>query len=242
MLELTRLGILVVVYSRSTELATVFTFAVSSPLQLPQSTSDPFMLHLRDVQRGDVGGAVDPQIQNQGRNQSTLCMWPLKHPYSSTAGSDERVKDSFKSPLSVCQLYVLHKDLGVSERLYILVEDGRNLKWNHLAQKLQSSTANNSRSTMRNSFIVPDALVSDVEAADSQNEYSEYEPVRIGEGKRSSTAPRDSSVLDLRWLATTIEDGRSTAARRASSAEVFAKVIDNTIAGLDPQTPGIQVL
>jgi len=230
------------VYSRSTELATVFTFAVSSPLRLPQSVSDPFILPLSNVQKEAASGVNEPQIQTQGRIPSTLCMWPLKNPYSSTAGSDELGEDFSQSALPFYQLFVLYKDLGVSERLYILVGDGQNLQGKHLAQRTRFNTANNLRSTVRNSFIVPDGFISDVEETDSQNEGSEYEPVRTSGRKRPSAAPRDSSLLDLKWLATTIEDGRCTAARRASSAEVFAKVIDNTMAGLDPQKPGIQVL
>lgn len=242
MFELTHLGVLVVVYSRSTELATVFAFALLSPLQLPQSISDPFILRLSNMQREEVSGVIEPQIQTQGRSPATLCMCPLKNPQSSTTGSDELGEDFPQFALPFYQLFVLYKDLGVSERLYILVEDGQNLQGNYLAQRTRFNTANNLRSIVRDSFIVPGVFISDVEETDSQNEDREYEAVHTSGGTRSSAGPRDSSVLDLKWLATMIEDGRSTTIRRASSAKVFAKVINNAMAGLDPQTPGIRVL
>lgn len=233
---------MVVLYSQSSTLATVFTFAPTSPLQLHQSISDPLVLPLRNVQKEEASGVLEPQKTSQGRMPSTLCMRPLTNPYSSRAGSEEPGEGFVQCVMPFYQAFVLHKDLGVSERVYILVEDGPNPRAEHLAGMTQFKPAETLKAPLRKSFVVPDAFISDVEGSDSANEVSDYKRVRSTARRKPSAAPRDPWMFDLRWLATAVKEGRSSTSLGGSSAEVFAKIIDDAMANLDDQTPGIHVL
>ena len=233
---------MVVLYSRSSDLATVFTFALTSPLQLPQSISDPFVLSLGEVQGEEASSVVKPRFTTQGRIPSTICLRPLANAYPSRAGSEEPGEDVVQSTMSFYQIFVLYKDLGVSERLYFLVGDDQDQQRQHLAQMKVSNAAKTFKSLIRKNFIIPDAFISDVEAADSPNEVSSHEHVRSIGRRELPAATREPWVFDMRWLAKTIEDERSTATLRASSAEAFAKIIDDAMTGIDEQTAGIHVL
>lgn len=239
---LTRLVIMVVLYSRTSELTTVFTFGLTPSLQLPQSISDPFILPLSNMQREEASGANEPQITSQKRILSTLCLRLLTDSYLSRARSEEPLDESFPSGMPLYQLFILYKDLGVSERLYVYLGDGENPLGRYLAQKIQLSSAETLKVTGRKSFVVPDAFMSDAEGSDSRNEVSNDEVVRNTRRRKSSTASKDAWVLDLKWLATAIEESRSTGNTRNSSAELFVKVIYNAMAALDDQTPGVHVL
>ncbi|MCJ1243508.1 hypothetical protein MMC30_000705 [Trapelia coarctata] len=234
--------IIVVLYSRSSDLATVFTFALTSPMQLPQSISDPFVLPLSNMQREEASGATEPQIAAHGRIPSTLCMRPLTDPYPPRAGSEEPGEVLVPSAMPCYQFFVLYKDLGVSEQLDLLAGDGQNAQGEHLARMIQFNPAKISKPPVRKSFIVPDAFISDVEGGESENGDSSNEQARNTRRRKSSAAPREPWMFDLRWLATAIEDGRSTAAPRASSAELFVKIIADAMAGVDDQAPGVDVL
>ena len=212
----------VMLHSSQTGLVTVFKFSMVRSIQLPQSISDPFVVSIQHspidtFTVNDASDASIPRIRREGPATMLMCPAPFIVPESAQPSGHGSVL--VDAGVRFLKAFLLCSNLSVSERLYVVVEEGQDLKGAFLPRKTLQNYAKTSTWTMDTSFIVEDGFAIDHEQLDVQSGPPRWN--RSALPYRSSNQDKKPQSVDFVWLAKEIETSNRKITDQNISAEDF---------------------
>ena len=232
-------GTIATISSSSTELVTVFIFAESQNLRVPQSISDPFILPLDNGQENGCLFMDSLGLICKRHVISAIYMASIACEPSFNAETSADVYGLTESGVQFYQLFVMYKDLSFHGMLYALVESGQSLKGTIRLSNAAEGEVESMRKSIRNGFFVSDSSVSADEESTLSDTVSGDELTTSRRGSSSAVVPEDPWTLNLEWLAKEIDDGEAADTVLAASAEDYMQEMVNDLVYRDS---GIHIL
>ena len=231
----------VLLYSRLTDVTTVFTFhyAGSNP-ELRPSASDPYLLPLPDDHLDILASRKNPHVSHRSSRTSAMVLKVVK--FQSPQGSAPSGLGQIYSESGVVfyQLRLLTTDLALLECLYAMVP-------NDLKAELQPPNMMSRQGDVKtparivDDFIVPSGYV------DREYEDSLQKPTAEGESDvESRTGPavhlQDPFTIGFEWLENEIHDALTVASPTAAFDESLDAVQNEIEIKLASAVPAIETL
>ena len=238
---------LVLLYSRLTDLTTVYTFQISPlTVSIPQSVSDPYILGLNNAVNTSIelSGATR---SNQGKSVKTLVLRNLEYDIRSGTIPSGPGYQYVKGNVGFYELSTLFNDLSMEQSLYASAPTGRSILICPPDFTIDSQPRRPAY-VAKDSFITPDGILD----IDEPNSYSELNVVRNREHMmgEENVSEEDQWTVNFEWLERHMQSfpPSSCALRRTTSPVVksFDDVLEavQSIVVDEPASdePGIKLL
>ena len=219
--------------SSSTELVTVFTFAESQTMRIPQSISDPFILPLSNGQETNLLLRDSKDLPCKRQVMSNLYMVPIVCEPTFNADTSIGSHGLTDSGIRFYQLFVMYKDMSVHEMLYALVKTGHSIQGTIRLSNAVEDEVEAMRKSIPGSFIVPDSFISAEQESTSSEAVSEDRITTSQRGSSSAAISEDPWTLNLEWLAREIDTGEDADTVPPASTEDYMQEVVNDLVNRD---------
>lgn len=203
--------LIILLYSRLTELRTCLAFSSPAISGLAQCVSDPCLILYRDVQ--DL--PLMDSFTTKDPRSSFLCMKFVS--YSVDPAMLSSSYSSSTAEYAIHQLFTLHANLNLTETFYIDYTSSKVSLGDFRVHKSRYAKHKSAAIITEDCFIVPDGLLSD----------DEVEDVNI-RGPRISQPKDDPRTISIEWLASIIQTKYAAAVQQRSRKE-YSGSIDSSL-------------
>ena len=194
--------LIILLYSKLTEMRTCVTFSSPANSGLAQCVSDPCLISHRDVL--DLPVMDSPTTKDP--KSSFLCMKFVSYSVDPTMLSSSY--PSSPTEYAIHQLFTLHTNLSLTETFYIDSASSKVSLGDFRVHKLRHAKHKSAAITTEDFFIVPDGMLSDDELGDNS--------IRV---QRESQSKGDPRTISIEWLASIIQTKYAAAVQQRSRKE-----------------------